>query len=280
MYEEPQSYRTRGVRDTRALVGRAEYRWPNPVPVTPSLHHPTRFIFVEGLMGAGKTTLVVRIVRALREAGISAVPLWEGPTTEEPHQPLRLSPTLPHPYSPWKDLTADQYVAESLLRWRRFIAARSPDDTVVVCDGLLFHGNMTDLMLMDAPVPTLESYVLDVVSALQPLGPVAVHLRRPSVEEALRAVCEERGAAWRDYQVGWKVDSPYGQSRELAGFSGLVALYDDHRAVCDSLFSALPMPTLLVDSTGDWHAADRAVSTFLGIPIPNAPPRAASRTIP
>jgi hypothetical protein len=159
----------------------------------------TRFIFVEGLIGSG----------------ISAMPVWEGPTVEEPDQPLRLSPTLPHPFASWEDLTVDQYVAESLRRWRRFVAARTTGQEINVRDGLLFHGNMTDLMLMGAPISALQAYVLDVVAVLKPFQPLAIYLRRPDVAESLGRIVEERGSAWQDYQVNWKVASPYGRSHGL-----------------------------------------------------------------
>jgi hypothetical protein len=240
----------------------------------------SRFIFVEGLMGAGKSTLVERLVLSLTEAGIAAVPVWEGPTVEEPNQPLRLSPTLPHPFAPWEDLTVEQYVAESLRRWRRFVAARTTEEEVIVCDGLLVHGNMTDLMLMGAPCSALQAYVLDVVGVLEPFHPLAIYLRRPDVAEALRAIAEERGAAWQDYQVNWKVASPYGRAHGLRGYAGLVDLYVAYRTICDSIFRALPLPTLLVENRGDWHAIYRDVSDFLGVQISDTGVQTASEFRP
>lgn len=224
----------------------------------------TRFIFVEGLMGAGKTTLVETLVEHFRKGGVPAAPIWEGPTVEEPDQPLRISPTLPHPFAPWEDLSPGEYVAESLRRWRRFVSEHKDDETIFVCDGLLFHGNMTDLMLMGASSDTLQNYVLAVVDTLQPLGPLAIYLRRPHVAEALRDIVAERGQAWQDYQVNWKVSSPYGQARELDGYDGLVKLYTDYRKTCDSVLQILPIPVLAVEHTGDWTSIYRQVAAFLG----------------
>lgn len=227
----------------------------------------TRFVFVEGLMGAGKTTLVERLVRGLREAGVPAVPVWEGPTLNQPHQPLRISPTLPHPFAPWDDLTIEQYVAESVCRWQSFASTQAAESTVVVCDGLLFHGNMTDLMLMGASYRMLRGYVLDVVGMLGPLSPVVVYLRRPDVAEALHTIAGIRGKAWQDYQVEWKVNSPYGRAHELEGFAGLIQFYHAYRGICDSIFQVLPIPRLVLDHTGDWDVIYRHVSEFIGIQI-------------
>jgi thymidylate kinase len=223
----------------------------------------TDFIFVEGLMGAGKSTMVERIVESLSAAGHPAFPVWEGPTLEEPDQPLRLSPTLPHPFAPWEDLTVEGYVEESLRRWRHYVHAQSQDRRVVVCDGLLFHGNMTDLMLMGASYRVLERYVLDVLAVLRPRRPVVVYLHRPDVAEGLNQIIADRGPSWEAYQVSWKLNSPYGRERGLEGLSGLVELYTSYRDVCDKLLQALPVPALQVERSANWRTMDRTVSEFL-----------------
>lgn len=220
-------------------------------------------------MGTGKTTLVVQTVRALRAAGRAAEPIWEGPTVEKPHEPLRLSPTLPHPYAPWQDLTAEKFAAESRRRWAEFAHNNAARAVTYVCDGLLFHGNMTDLLLMGATRDSLERYALDVVAALAPLRPVVVYLRAADVAGSLQRIAVERGQAWQDYQVRWKLGSPYARTRGLEGFEGLIGLYEEYRSLCDEIFRALPVPTIKLDHAGDWGVIYPAVSAFLGVPVSN-----------
>lgn len=220
-------------------------------------------------MGAGKSTLVAHLTKHLTELGIRAAPVWEGPTTEEANQPLRLSPTLPHPFAPWEDLTIEEFIRESLQRWRHFIDSIVTPDTVYVCDGLLFHGNMTDLMLMGALPPTLQKYVFDVVSTLQTLHPVVIYLRQPDVAKAIGRIGKERGREWQDYQVDWKVSSPYGQSRGLHGTAGLVDLYVAYCAICDGIFQLLPVLTLQVENNRDWRVVYGEIASFLEIPVFN-----------
>ena len=56
---------------------------------------------------------------------------------------------LPHPNSAWLDVTIQQYIESSVQKWQRFVQEALPSAVVTICDGLLFHGNMTDLLLMN-----------------------------------------------------------------------------------------------------------------------------------
>jgi hypothetical protein len=178
-------------------------------------------LVVEGVMGAGKTTTGQLLVEELGRQGMAAGFLPEGPTREQPEHPLRLGPTLPHPRAPWLDVTPAEFVALSLDRWRAFVVAATRSPAVTVCDGLLFHGNMTDLLLLDAIPAALHGYVDDVVETWRPLAPAVVYLRPLDLDAALRAVAAERGPAWVDYQIGWKLASPYAEPRgNVAGHGG------------------------------------------------------------
>src|SRR2546421_102984 len=110
----------------------------------------TRIIFVEGIMGAGKSTTAWFLTERLRQKGVAARFVLEGPTMDEPEHPLRVATELPHPNGVWLDVTVEEYVERSLRKWRTFAREARQSATVTVCDGLLFHGNMTDLMLMNA----------------------------------------------------------------------------------------------------------------------------------
>jgi hypothetical protein len=240
----------------------------------------TRFVFVEGIVGAGKTTTAWWLADQLRRNGIAARFLPEGPTREEPNHPLRVATSLPHPFQVWRDVTVDEYVALSLEKWRAFVREAERDAAITVCDGLLFHGNMTDLLLMDTAPPVLRRYVEQVVDCLRGLRSALIYFRHADVAQAIRRVCEARGSRWQAYQVDWKVTSPYAARRSLGGFEGLVELYRDYRAICDDLFEQLAIPKLAILNEGDWAAYRDQILTFLrlapappeGRPTPGATP--------
>jgi thymidylate kinase len=232
--------------------------------------HNTSLIFVERIMGAGKSTTAWFLTQQLQRHGIAARFLLEGPTAEEPDHPLRVATELPHPNGVWLDVTVQQYMERSLQKWHRFVQEALQSAVVTICDGLLFHGNMTDLLLMNAEPDVLFRYVAQVLESIQRLNPVLIYFYHADVTQALRAVCDARGSEWEAYQVNWKVRSPYGVQRSLQGFTGLVQLYRVYRALCDDFFAQLALPKLAIRNDGDWATYYQEILTFLH--LPPAPP--------
>ncbi len=214
-------------------------------------------------MGAGKTTAAEFLTDRLHRHGIAARFLPEGPTTAQRTHPLRIGPMLSPVRTAWYDMTIEEYVALSLEKWRAFAHTAEASTAVTVCDGLLFHGNMTDLLLMDADRQALHRYVTGVVESIHGLSPTLIYLRHADPARALRAVCDERGGEWEAMQIAWKVGSPYGVRRGLQGFEGLVALYRQYGATCDDFFAQLALPKVRVVRDGDWARGYGEILAFL-----------------
>ena len=214
-------------------------------------------------MGSGKTTTAWFLAEYLRQHGIAARFLLEGPTVEEPEHPLRVATELPHPNGVWLDVTVEEYIELSLRKWRTFAREAQQSTSVTACDGLLFHGNMTDLMLMNAPIEMLHSYVAQVIEIISDLNPVVIYFSHPDITRALRKICDARGSEWEAYQVNWKVLSPYGVQRSLHGFDGLVQLYQSYCALCNDIFTQLTLPKLAIRNEGDWTRYYEEILAFL-----------------
>jgi len=219
----------------------------------------TRFIFVEGIMGSGKTTTALFLAEHLQRHGIAAEFMSEG-------GPPRVALDLPHPNGIWLDVTIELYIEMSMQKWHAFTREAQRSGIVIACDGLLFHGNMTDLLLMNAEPCVLQRYVKQVIECIQSLQPALIYFRRPDVAGALRNICDERGSEWEQYQVNWKCGSPYGRQRSWQGFDGLVRLYQEYCELCDRLFTQITLPKLMIYSEGDWVAYYEAILAFLELP--------------
>ncbi len=226
----------------------------------------TRFIFVEGIMGSGKSTTAWFLTELLQQHSIAVRFLLEGPTVDEPEHPLRLATALPHPNAVWLDVTIEEYMALSLRKWRAFAQEARQSATVTVCDGLLFHGNMTDLMLMNASPERLRAYVAQIIETISDLNPVVIYFSHPDIARVLRRICDARGSKWETYQINWKVLSPYGREHSLQGFDGLVQLYQSYCAICEDIFAQLALLKLAIRNEGDWAKYYEEILSFLQLP--------------
>ncbi|TMB77539.1 MAG: hypothetical protein E6J52_05905 [Chloroflexi bacterium] len=217
----------------------------------------TRFVFVDGIIGAGKTTMQQRIADQLIGEGRDVTLIREG----DPQ--LRVGVMQPHAFAPWEDLSVDDFTMLCGQRWRAFARQAVSSPAVSVSDGLLFHGNMTDLFMMGADRPALSRYVESVLDTLRPLQPHLVYLRTSDVRRTLRATCDARGKDWETYQLTWKLASPYARREGLHGFEGLVQLYHAFRDVCDDLVRTATRPTLIVEDGDSWPERERLIFDWL-----------------
>lgn len=222
-----------------------------------------RLVIVEGIMGSGKSTTMRFIAKSLQDANRAAVPIHE---KTDPH-PVRATDELEHWFEPWLDTTPSQLAARSVARWASLVEASQADGTIRVMDGQLFHGDLTNLFLMDADPPTLTDHALAVATTIAPLNPLVVYFRQEDVERAIRTVSEERGADWVAYQVNWKLAAPYSVRRGLVGLEGLIAAYQDYRRLTDDLFERLPLDKLAIQNAEQaWPAYQRIILQALGLP--------------
>ena len=211
----------------------------------------TRLVIIEGIMGSGKSTTARWIAAQLEAAGRRALAITE---RVEPH-PVRGTDGLDHWFQPWLDVTAEGLADRSLAKWRSFVADAQAAETIHTLDGQLFHGDLTNLFLMEATPAAIAKYCKAVTEIVRPLAPLLIYFYQPDVERAIRAIAAERGAEWVKYQVDWKLQAPYSRRLGLSGLDGLVALYKDYRALTDDLYSGLDLPKLAIDNSQQaWDA--------------------------
>jgi hypothetical protein len=223
----------------------------------------SRLIFVEGIMGSGKSTTARWLARLFRRTGIPAQPVPEA----RPH-PTNVFRSLPHWKQPWLDLTSDGLVSRSYANWQAFVAKALSSSHIFVFDGQLFHGDFTCLFLMNCPPRVLEQYVHTVLQLAGLLNPMILYCYQDDVAQALDHIGAQRGQGWVESQVAWKVASPYGQQRGLVDIEGWKQLYQDYRQITDLCFQRLTIPTIAIEtSAGEWASYQTRICTFLDLPF-------------
>ncbi|MEN2472361.1 hypothetical protein [Burkholderia sp. GS2Y] len=215
-----------------------------------------RLVIVEGMMGSGKSSTMRFIASRLQAAGHDAVAIHE---RTEPH-PVRATDELEHWFEPWRDATAAQLAERALARWAAFVNDVRLGTTVSVLDGQLFHGDLTNLLLMEGEPALIEAYVRELARTIAPLAPLVVYFWQRDIDAAIRTVCAERGDDWVTYQTRWKLAAPYCVRRGLTGLDGLIALYRDYRQTTDALFEQLPLDKLSIENGDrDWATVEQRI---------------------
>ncbi|RXV69831.1 hypothetical protein D1006_19755 [Burkholderia stabilis] len=207
-------------------------------------------------MGSGKSSTMRFIASRLQAAGHDAVAIHE---RTEPH-PVRATDELEHWFEPWRDATAAQLAERALARWAAFVDDVRLGTTVSVLDGQLFHGDLTNLLLMEGEPALIEAYVRELARTIAPLAPLVVYFWQRDIDAAIRTVCAERGDDWVTYQPRWKLAAPYCVRRGLTGLDGLIALYRDYRQTTDALFEQLPLDKRSIENGDrDWATVEQRI---------------------
>ncbi|WP_315835841.1 hypothetical protein [Bradyrhizobium prioriisuperbiae] len=224
--------------------------------VTPPLTSVwSRLVIVEGIMGSGKSTNTQSIARRLDAQGIPAIGITEG---VRPH-PIRLNSNLP-----WSETKPAELANSCIAKWRSFVDRSLAMERVSVVDGQLFHGNLTTLFLLEADFDLIAGYCRDVVAVIKPPSPLLVYFHQEDVDSAIHAVSTQRGETWVNYQINWKLESPYAKRRGLAGLDGLIVLYRHYRALTDQLFADVEIPKISIEnSRQEWAIYDGMIDRAL-----------------
>lgn len=174
-----------------------------------------QLVILEGIMGSGKSTTARWIAAQMEAIGLRALAITE---RIEPH-PVRGTDGLDHGFQPWLDVTVEELMDRSLAKWRSFVADAQATETIHALDGQLFHGDLTNLFLMEATHTAMAKYCRCVTEIARPLAPLLIYFYQADVERAIRIIAKERGEEWVKYQVDWKLRAPYSRRLDSLGWT-------------------------------------------------------------
>lgn len=202
-------------------------------------------------MGSGKSINTLRLAERLNASGRSAIGITEG---TDPH-PIRYDWD-----QPWEEMPAPQLAKSAAFRWSSYAERAQTSETISVVDGQLFHGNLTSLFLLEADIGLIREYMREITAAMTPLRPLLIYFRHFDIDQAIRSVGAERGSGWVQYQIDWKLASPYARRRGLERLEGLIALYRDYRALTDQLYAEVPFSKISIeDPQRDWSKCEATI---------------------
>lgn len=211
-------------------------------------------------------------------SGKSTSTRWLGQQLTARHIPNRIQTERIHPhplratdaagdwFRPWLDMTPQTLASRRMELWTKFVAEALVSPEVHVIDGQLFHGDVTNMLLMNMSPAAITEHVLALEQVIRPLHPLIVYYHQSDVDQAIRRTAAERGEELGvRYQVDWKLKYPYAVERGLEGLDGLSRLYVDYRSLTDSLFARLSINKLAIENTArDWPRYYAQIEDALG----------------
>jgi hypothetical protein len=209
-----------------------------------------KLIFVDGIVGSGKSRLAQRLWLHLRKTGVDAEWFAE--------------PQAGHPLHDVGDLsTLDAPTALEIVfqAWRNFVAERRATARVTLLDATLLQTTARFFEAFAIPQPERRPALAAMLQIAEPLSPVLIYLRPRSLDGFLEWVAETRGAEWCSY-----MESTFS---DIGGLAGMKAYYAERLTQDLALIDALAVPSFtLVSDPDGWNDRYAAVCQFLGIDTP------------
>jgi thymidylate kinase len=238
-----------------------------PTDITAQENHtmrPAKLILVEGMPGAGKSTLAHALLRQFEADGIAARWWYE----EDSGHPVYCFHNMTELRQVVADLASGQHrrvIAAALAQWRQFAANVSAGNEVVFLDGCLFGYLTWSLFPFNVPEAEILDYVAQVAAILNDTQPCIAYIRSEDTAAAWQRLFAARGEDWATSAIVRATHSPYGERHKLTGFDGLIAYWQAYQAIADEAFARLPFPKLaLGTANGQAHFLSSALD-FLGL---------------
>ncbi|MFE5319245.1 hypothetical protein ACFQ88_11105 [Paenibacillus sp. NPDC056579] len=225
----------------------------------------TKLIMIEGIPGSGKSTTAQLISHMLHRKGIGHKWWYE----EEKGHPIYIYDDYNTMQTIVADLSNGDYekiIDIALKRWCEFVASVQSSSDVIIVDSCLFGYLTWSLFPFEVSKQKIMDYVKAVERIIMPLNPYIVYFYQTDIGAALEKICTRRGEDTENNFIRAATQSPYGKTRRLNGFGGMVTYWRDYRNITDGAFQGLTCHKIAIDnSEGNWSEYGRKILEFLGI---------------
>lgn len=223
-------------------------------------------VVLDGLPGSGKTTTGQWLTSKLQAHGLNI--RWL-PETEVSH--------LLWWYEHWngtnyqvpdfEKISVETYLQTSLGKWQDFTDVTCKSDQRYIAESVFFQNAVAMFLMGGAQQAMLLAYAQEVQNITKSLNPILIYFYQNNVAATLRKICTLRGQAFEEELIHHMERFPYLRRRKLKGLYGVTMLWQDIRAITDTLFDEYDGPKLAIEtSEGNWQAYREQILEFLNLP--------------
>jgi len=203
-----------------------------------------RLILIEGMIGAGKSTMAERLAAMLTEGGGGVHAFHEFAD----NHPIR---------TPGVDLIRTGARAPGSMydpdQWHAF-ADRCAQGTTVILESTVLQNSVMPLFVDDAPIAVVKKLFAELAGRIVPAAPLLVYLRPSDVAAAIRRVHAERGEPWSSRNYAFVSACPWARRRGLVGERAVVELYRAWEQLVDELLPTVDS-VVVTEPHRDWAEA-------------------------
>ncbi|RJF96091.1 hypothetical protein [Noviherbaspirillum saxi] len=209
---------------------------------------------IEGLPGAGKSTMAEYLCVLARQSGYGATWFLE----EAVDHPVHPASLKIHRNG------CENFIEECLRSWSRFVDRCVSDDTIHILEGSAFQSTVR--FMMEIGLPAIGDYFSRFEEIVAPLNPRMVYLRPQDARQHSQYVSQLRGEGWTNQVSGYLENTWYSKCEGLKGIGGMHGFWADYAELCDALVLRMKMPVLTIEFIpGDWERHRSVTARFLGL---------------
>lgn len=213
----------------------------------------SKLIIVEGLTGAGKSTMAHFISRQYGHNGMPARWIHEG--------------EMEHPI--WVENGRDDLArctVEMHEQWPAFAQSVADGDEVVIIEAAYFNNLIETLFTHNVDTEAILDHYEQLHNAIAPMNPVLIYLTQDDVPQALRRNYANRGEGFVQFVIDLVESTPYAQKRHLTGVEGTFTFWQAFVTLTDTLYMQTNFAKLRIENTaGNWTQYNQQVCRFLGL---------------
>jgi hypothetical protein len=213
-----------------------------------------KLIVVDGLSGSGKTTTCRWLEQLLHQHHMTTRGIYEA--------------DVPHPLHWWDYWDGTQhhgpdfdrvspadYITSSIEKWTQFIDHVRRSDEIVIVECPLYSLAVWMFLQGDTAPEQIAAYIDRVEAIIRPITPLLIYLHQDQIAAHTSRVWNQRDPAVKQELIGNMERTPYLRHRNLHGFDGVIALWQETQALTDQLFAKHQLNKLAIEVTqANWQA--------------------------
>lgn len=216
----------------------------------------TKLILVDGVFGAGKSTITSLISKKLTDQKIKNIYFEE----EGEDNPLYLD------YC--EDVVGRQasidFYNKTLELWEEFVKKQTKSNKIAIIESTFFQNTIRILFSNLYTFEELSSYMLKVSEIIETLEPVLVYLHKEDIEASIREIWDIRGEDFKNYCIEYDGITLYAKKNKLEGDYKTIELWNSYQKITDKLYSQFEFKKILIESDNrNWEINHNKIYDFL-----------------